>query len=130
MTLTDAIAWAAMVVAAVAAFFTIMQWRSAERSADAAEVSAGAALASAQTSRTAFEVGQRAWVVHDSTVSQIEPPDEDGMIFIRIASNFMNCGETPAFKMSTGQSFRAMNTFEPENDEWNSPTRRVEQSYK
>jgi len=63
MTLMDGVTWVALVVAAFAALFTALQWKSAERSADAAEASAKAAKDSAETYKTALQTSQRAWLV-------------------------------------------------------------------
>jgi hypothetical protein len=118
MTFMDGVTWAALIVAAFAGIFTALQWKSAERSADAAEASAEAAKDSARTSRTAFEVGQRAWVVHDSTVRTIHPPDQQNVIVVSAVSNFKNCGPSPAFKVLTGQWLETMYTFQAEYKNW------------
>lgn len=60
MTFMDGVAWAALLVAAFAALFTALQWKAAERAADAAEESANIAKLTMEATKQVAQTGQRA----------------------------------------------------------------------
>jgi len=69
-----------MVVAFFSAIFTALQWKSSERSADAAERSAEAAEESAESTKVLTQTGQRAWVaLQTNEVARTQSGDDRGL---------------------------------------------------
>ena len=115
MTLMDGIAWAALVVAAVAALFTGLQWKASERSADAAEKSANSAEGSAQATKVLAEVGQRAWlVVNPLDIESLEtgPGQTPSHFYFFIE----NAGKSPAIDLRVFYDVQFTNvlTYDPD----------------
>jgi hypothetical protein len=100
------VAWAALIVAFVAAVFTALQWASAYRSAEssqrsavAAERSATAAEESASSTKALTALGQRPWMaLEPPAVSEVQSGDYSGFT-ITVRADLRNSGLTPALNV-------------------------------
>ena len=94
-----------MVVAFVSALFTALQWKSSERSADAAERSAEAAEESAASTKALTETGQRAWVaLQPADVSKDQSGKYAGLN-VSLRPHIKNIGLSPAIDVRARATF-------------------------
>ena len=108
---TDAAATAALIISIGAIVFAGLQWKAAERSADAAEESAKIADATMKTTRQIAQTGQRPWVsLINTTVNEVREAQEP-VLTIHGRFTFRNGGTTPAVHLTIQSDRKFLEAF-------------------